>query len=81
MFTYMKYYNAKKVALVYPGVTFSRNHGRYYDHKEQNFQRLGAEECSVMFIPYNIGIAQWQKEISIEIANWVEGNDHTNVDC
>ncbi|SHK60299.1 5-methylcytosine-specific restriction enzyme subunit McrC [Maribacter aquivivus] len=81
MFTYMKYYKAKRVALLYPAVTFSRNHGRYYDHNERNFQRLGEEECSVISLPYNTDIRQWQKEISMQITNWVKGNDITIVDC
>ena len=71
MFTYMKYYKAKKVALVYPGVKLSLTNGLYYDHDEQNTQNIGKEECSVISLPYNKTIMDWQKEIFIEIDKWI----------
>tara|TARA_R110001592_G_scaffold179596_3_gene421284 strand:- start:262 stop:504 length:243 start_codon:yes stop_codon:yes gene_type:complete len=71
MFAYMKYYNAKKVALIYPGATIKKTHGHYYDHNEQSPQSLGLEECSVISLPHNTNIRDWQKEITFEIEKWI----------
>jgi 5-methylcytosine-specific restriction enzyme subunit McrC len=70
MFAYMKYYKAKKVALVYPSVNSGFSKGRYYDHNEQNPQTLGEEECSVISLSYNTDIKEWQKGINRQIELW-----------
>jgi 5-methylcytosine-specific restriction enzyme subunit McrC len=70
MFAYMKYYKAKKVALLYPGIASSFSKGTYYDHKEQSPQRLGEDECSVISLSYNTNIKAWQEEISRQIELW-----------
>tara|TARA_R110002051_G_scaffold7053_3_gene33255 strand:- start:1786 stop:3039 length:1254 start_codon:yes stop_codon:yes gene_type:complete len=70
MFAYMKYYKAKKVALVYPGIASSFSKGTYYDHKERGPQRLGEDECSVISLSYNTNIRAWQEEISRQIELW-----------
>ena len=71
MFAYMKYYKAKKVALIYPGATIKKTHGHYYDHNEQHPQNIGTEECSLISLPHNTNIRDWQKEITFEIEKWI----------
>ena len=70
MFAYMKYYKAKKVALVYPGIKSSLSHGHYYNHTGDHNDELGEEECSVISLSYNTDIRQWQEEISRQIKLW-----------
>lgn len=81
MFTYMKYYKAKKVALLYPGTSFNNARGFYFDHEAKGVQEIGEEECSVISLPYNTDISQWQKQIALNIDNWVEANYESSVDC
>lgn len=81
MFAYMKYYKAKKVALIYPGTDFSNSSGFYYDHDKNCAHEIGEEECSVISLPYNTEIRQWQKQVALNIYNWVEVNDESSVDC
>jgi 5-methylcytosine-specific restriction enzyme subunit McrC len=70
MFVYMKYYGAKKVALVYPGSENKNQSGQYYDHTSQDSKTLSAEECSIISIGVEKDIKVWQKEISDRINNW-----------
>lgn len=70
MFAYMKYYKAKKVALVYPGAASSLTRGHYYDHSNTHVDRLGEEECSVISLSYNTNIRTWQEEINRQIELW-----------
>lgn len=72
MFVYMKYYGAKKVALVYPGSENRNQSGQYYDHTTQDSKILSDEECSVISIGVEKDIMWWQKEISERINNWKE---------
>ena len=71
MFAYMKYYKAKKVALIYPGAISKKTHGHYYDHNEQSPQSISTEECSVISLPHNTNIRDWQKGITFEIEKWI----------
>ncbi len=71
MFAYMKYYKAKKVALVYPGVNSGLSYGHYYDHADANDDKLGLEECSLISLAYNTNIREWQEDISIKIEKWI----------
>ena len=70
MFAYMKYFKAKKVALVYPGTISSFSPGHYYDHTKNNENRVSDEECSVISLSYNTNIRQWQEEIHHQIDLW-----------
>ncbi|TLP79228.1 McrC family protein [Maribacter sp. ACAM166] len=70
MFAYMKYYKAKKVALVYPGINTSLSYGHYYDHLNAQDDKLGVEECSVISLAFNINIREWQKDINNQIEKW-----------
>lgn len=72
MFVYMKYYKAKKVALIYPGAINDIQSGHYYDHSEHDSKHLSLEECSVISIGVNTEIGEWQKAISKSIRTWFE---------
>jgi len=70
LYVYSKYYNAKRVALVYPGVENFIKKGTYYS---ENSDQLGEEECSVISISVNKNIKQWQVDIKKQIIdNWME---------
>lgn len=70
MFVYMKYYGAKKVALVYPGSENINKSGLYYDHGSSDSKELSNEECSIVSIGVDRDVKQWQKAISDNISNW-----------
>ena len=70
MFVYMKYYGAKKVALVYPGAENRNQSGQYYDHSSQDSQHLSNEECSVITIGVEKDVKIWQERIGQYINNW-----------
>lgn len=72
MFVYMKYYGAKKVALVYPGAKNRNQSGQYYDHSSQNSKQLSNEECSVISIGVEKDVKAWQKTIHENISNWCQ---------
>jgi 5-methylcytosine-specific restriction enzyme subunit McrC len=68
MYTYLNYYQAQKVALVYPGSTSSLSTGRYY---ETNSENLSDQDCSVICLPVLGNSKEWQKMISDRINNWI----------
>lgn len=72
MFVYMKYYGAKKVALVYPGTVNRNQSGLFYDHTAYDSKNLSDEECSVISIEVEKDLKLWQKQISESINNWKE---------
>lgn len=72
MFVYMKYYGAKKVALVYPGTENKNKSGKYYDHTSQNSKHLSNEQCSIISIAVEKDMKVWQKEIHDNIDNWCQ---------
>ena len=68
MYVYHEYYNAKKVALIYPGSELLKIMGSYLDpvsSKEID------KECSMFSIPVQSDIKQWQKSIYKEVATWM----------
>lgn len=78
MFVYHEYYNAKKVALIYPGKEVSEIKGTYYpsaSHKEMDMV------CSVILlaVPDNeIGsnsiVKVWQGDINTKLKKWLGNN-------
>ena len=72
MFVYMKFYGAKKVALVYPGMENKNLSGLYYDHSEQDSKGLSTEECSLISITVEKDVKAWQREINQRIYDWCE---------
>lgn len=70
MFAYMKYYNAKKVALVYPGIVDNNIGGKYYTVQNN---LVGKEECSIITIAVEEekqDIRSWSNRISENILKW-----------
>ncbi|MDP2415744.1 McrC family protein [Daejeonella sp.] len=67
MFVYLKYFNANKVALIYPGNEDGNRSGTFYDEKNGS---IGKQECSIISVKVNRDIKQWQKELTNQINNW-----------
>lgn len=67
MFVYMKYYNANKVALVYPGINSEIKSGEYY---QETTGDLGGEECSIISVEVNKNIRNWQQQLHHQISGW-----------
>jgi 5-methylcytosine-specific restriction enzyme subunit McrC len=68
MFAYLHYYDASKTALLYPDASEQIITGDFYkrDHDEKE------EECSLLKIPVNENIREWQKQINRHIENWID---------
>jgi 5-methylcytosine-specific restriction enzyme subunit McrC len=67
MFVYHEFFVAKKVALAYPG-NFSRVKGNYFTcHGDE-----GPNECSLIGIPIQKDIRQWQQEIAQLVIEWMD---------
>lgn len=64
MFVYHKYYDAQKVALVYPG-DWGTMHG-VYDYKSKE------NKCSLIALNVEENIKQWQESISNKIGEWIK---------
>ncbi|MEX2568115.1 MAG: hypothetical protein WD431_19360 [Cyclobacteriaceae bacterium] len=77
---YLKYYGAKKVALVYPGSETRNQSGLYYAQSCNNINELSDEECSVISISVDNKVKNWQKEISFHLYNWAESKESANND-
>lgn len=63
MFAYHQYYDAKKVALVYPDETIQKS-GRFVDRNM---------ECAVLRIPTSDSVGEWQQKIVDRIMEWIVG--------
>ena len=68
MYVYHEYFEAQKVALVYPGKSELIS-GSYY---ETNGKALSNQECSVISIDPNFDIGVWQKNIKVELEDWMD---------
>ena len=67
LFVYMKYFDAPKVALIYPGTETKVSTGNYFDHLTHV---LGTEECSVITIQVENDIRSWQRSIANLVFEW-----------
>lgn len=63
MYAYHKFYEAKKVALVYPGTIVVRN-GKYF---VEGSEEPSDNECSIITIPTEKTIASWQESIANQV--------------
>lgn len=72
MFVYMKYFGAKKVALVYPGIDCSYRTGKYYEYDTYNPNELSENECGVISIGVDVNVKRWQMMISDNINKLLE---------
>jgi 5-methylcytosine-specific restriction enzyme subunit McrC len=68
MYVYHEYYDAKKVALVYPGADSVQTFGRYLDPSEDTETDM---ECSVMTVSVESNIKQWQQNIFKDFQTWM----------
>ncbi|ALO16823.1 5-methylcytosine-specific restriction enzyme subunit McrC [Salinivirga cyanobacteriivorans] len=68
MYAYHHYFEAKKVALLYPG-DYPYIKGKFIDIKYQN--QLSELECGLLFTKYNDSVKNWQKSIGEEIKHWI----------
>jgi 5-methylcytosine-specific restriction enzyme subunit McrC len=67
MYVYMKYYNAKRVALVYPNAQSSIKSGLFYRETDSE---LSNNDCSLISIGIMKDIKQWQTKINEQINDW-----------
>ena len=70
MFVYMKYYGAKKVALVYPSFENTNQSGYYYQHNSRSTSDLSNEECSIISFQVGEDMKKWQQTIHKNICSW-----------
>lgn len=69
MYAYHHYFEAKKVALLYPGDS-PYIKGRFVDIKRQ--KKLSELECGLLFTEYNSPVKDWQEIIRKEIKQWID---------
>jgi 5-methylcytosine-specific restriction enzyme subunit McrC len=67
VYVYMKYYNAKRVALVYPNEDSTIKSGLFYKESDSE---LSDRNCSLISIGVMEDIKQWQTNIYEQINNW-----------
>lgn len=76
MYVYHEYYNAKRVALIYPGTNTTKSSGIYLDpitSKEVD------KECSVISLSVEPKIREWQKNIYETVNNWLTFGNENNL--
>ncbi len=67
MYVYQDYFNANKVALLYPGKSANFRTGNYYNTAANT---LSNKECSLLPLAINTNIKDWQIGIANFITNW-----------
>lgn len=72
MYAYHHYFNAEKVALLYPGAKDYIS-GKFIDTINQN--SLTALECGLIFIDYKTDIKEWQIQIGAYLQDWINNNN------
>ncbi|GAB3527676.1 hypothetical protein GCM10027443_04510 [Pontibacter brevis] len=77
LYVYHQYYQAKKVALVYPGATQSQKSGKYL---RRNTGEETQMECSVLTITNQGTIEAWQKHIYATVKDWLNIPDQITKD-
>ena len=73
MYVYHEYFNAEKVALLYPNDVFPTAEvvkGKYSKKKHDVVENL--MECSIMPISVKKDVREWQKSIGSTVYEWVE---------
>ncbi len=72
MYAYHHYFNAEKVALLYPGAKDYIS-GKFIDIVNQN--NLTKLECGLIFIDYKTKIKEWQIQIGNDLQDWINNNN------
>ncbi len=73
MYVYHEYYDATKVALVYPGKENSNRSGHYLDKIKS--KEIIDKECSVILIAVENDIKKWQSAIQEKLFKWFTENN------
>lgn len=68
MYAYHHYFEATKVALLYPGSAPNVS-GKFVDIKQQN--EASNLECSLLFTEFKDSVKSWQNEICEDIKAWI----------
>jgi 5-methylcytosine-specific restriction enzyme subunit McrC len=69
MYVYHEYFNAEKVALVYPGNSENGKKGNYFDIEGN---QVGSKQCSIITIKVENQIKEWQKKIVEQIKEFID---------
>ena len=69
MYVYHDYFQARKVALVYPSLNENTTSGYFY---ETSSNCISQKECSIIFIPVKEDIKTWQKSISDQFKDFFD---------
>ena len=75
LYVYHEYYEAKKVALVYPGTERLPVRGNYLKPTDGNI--MLDKECSIISLPVLQDIKKWQLDICSTIINWMTKSVNT----
>lgn len=70
MYLYHRFYQAKKVALVYPSDQHSIQKGNYFS--SENHLEMSDKECSIMQVATASDIKVWQEDIVNQINFLIE---------
>lgn len=70
MFTYHHYFQAKKVALLYPGSS-QYTKGNFVDIENQ--KNLSEMECGLLFSRHSTSVLEWQRQIGLDVTHWING--------
>ena len=68
MYAYHHYFNAKKVALLYPGAN-SYISGSFVKTEQQ--KELTPMECGLMFTQFEHSVKHWQRRIAKSVIDWI----------
>ena len=69
MYAYHHYFDAEKVALLYPGLKGYIS-GKFVEIEKQ--QNLSNKECGLMFTEFKDSVRNWQKQIENEVFEWMD---------
>jgi 5-methylcytosine-specific restriction enzyme subunit McrC len=69
IYVYHEYFNAKKVALIYPSDTFYKMGGDFHPSKDGE---LFKKSCSIIGIGIQSNVKIWQEEINKHIKLWID---------
>jgi 5-methylcytosine-specific restriction enzyme subunit McrC len=68
MYAYHHYFEAKKVALIYPGNALNVK-GKFVEIKSH--KHLSDNECGILFTQYSTSVIKWQEQIGQEVEKWI----------
>lgn len=69
MYVYHSYYNARKVALIYPSHSDNISKGRYYDPSTGSHSN---KECSIISIGVTTNLKEWLEKIGDLVLGWID---------